>query len=576
MKTKTAHGLYNFNVYFLIFCTILFSIINSGLYYLNYQGIINVGTTQMSNSYYYFIATFLIIALIMSLYQLITKRRETLIILIALMGIVLIVVGTVITYLSDTISLILPAQFLTCVGFLLISFLIVQAAVATKIELISTVDRLYVLKRKELRDIMENIVISSIFIVLLAILLLQDASQFEIGRIVLSLFGFLLLTSASTYFRMKHNSYIQFDYIVDEYRSLVLFLRAAEQNSDNYLETIAGLNESIESYEKKIATKSTKYKELTNTNRQKEAIKQEIIELTNNIEQLNEVALLQKQLENENKDKIYKTRVWEKEFEEQFEVLTAEKNQEISQKTNINEMLAEKQQEVESIKDNLIRIKSGYEIETQNLDELRTLHQELTDKRLEYLAQVESGNLDENEKTKLIRKAVQVAKKFAKIDVNIVVKQTLIDTQQTEMMQLSQKLQNLEQQEIPDLIYVIENKEQHIEQLTNALLEVEVAFQEQLADDEKIKEFQLELTETAEKLAKIVELEEIYADKQAIIDYDYLTDIAEIEEYLNQTEQQVSQMIQEVELLNGQYQAKQNLIVDILERQKIIVNKIKK
>ena len=576
MKTKTAHGLYNFNVYFLIFCTILFSIINSGLYYLNYQGIINVGTTQMSNSYYYFIATFLIIALIMSLYQLITKRRETLIILIALMGIVLIVVGTVITYLSDTISLILPAQFLTCVGFLLISFLIVQAAVATKIELISTVDRLYVLKRKELRDIMENIVISSIFIVLLAILLLQDASQFEIGRIVLSLFGFLLLTSASTYFRMKHNSYIQFDYIVDEYRSLVLFLRAAEQNSDNYLETIAGLNESIESYEKKIATKSTKYKELTNTNRQKEAIKQEIIELTNNIEQLNEVALLQKQLENENKDKIYKTRVWEKEFEEQFEVLTAEKNQEISQKTNINEMLAEKQQEVESIKDNLIRIKSGYEIETQNLDELRTLHQELTDKRLEYLAQVESGNLDENEKTKLIRKAVQVAKKFAKIDVNIVVKQTLIDTQQTEMTQLSQKLQNLEQQEIPDLIYVIENKEQHIEQLTNALLEVEVAFQEQLADDEKIKEFQLELTETAEKLAKIVELEEIYADKQAIIDYDYLTDIAEIEEYLNQTEQQVSQMIQEVELLNGQYQAKQNLIVDILERQKIIVNKIKK
>ena len=576
MKTKTAHGLYNFNVYFLIFCTILFSIINSGLYYLNYQGIINVGTTQMSNSYYYFIATFLIIALIMSLYQLITKRRETLIILIALMGIVLIVVGTVITYLSDTISLILPAQFLTCVGFLLISFLIVQAAVATKIELISTVDRLYVLKRKELRDIMENIVISSIFIVLLAILLLQDASQFEIGRIVLSLFGFLLLTSASTYFRMKHNSYIQFDYIVDEYRSLVLFLRAAEQNSDNYLETIAGLNESIESYEKKIATKSTKYKELTNTNRQKEAIKQEIIELTNNIEQLNEVALLQKQLENENKDKIYKTRVWEKGFEGQFEVLTAEKNQEISQKTNINEMLAEKQQEVESIKDNLVKIKSEYEIETQNLDELRTLHQELTDKRLEYLSQVESGNLDENEKTKLIRKAVQVAKKFAKIDVNIVVKQTLIDTQQTEMTQLSQKLQNLEQQEIPDLIYVIENKEQHIEQLTNALLEVEVAFQEQLADDEKIKEFQLELTETAEKLAKIVELEEIHADKQAIIDYDYLTDIAEIEEYLNQTEQQVSQMIQEVELLNGQYQAKQNLIVDILERQKIIVNKIKK
>jgi hypothetical protein len=576
MKTKITHGLYNFNVYFLIFCTILFSIVNSGLYYLNYRGIINIGTTQISDSYYYLTAAFFIIALIMSLYQLITQHRETLIILIALMGIVLIVVGTVITYLSDTISLILPAQFITCVGFLLISFLLVQAAVATKIELISTVDRLYVLKRKELHDIMENIVISSIFIILLAVLLLQDASQFEVGRIILSLLGFLFLTGVSTYFRMKRNSYIQYDYVVDEYRSIVLFLRAAEQNSDNYLETIAELNNNIESYEQKMTTKSTKLEELVNINGQKEAIKQEIIELTNNIEQLNESALLQKQLENENKDKIYKAKVWEKEFAEQFEALTAEKNQEISQKTNIAEILAEKQQEVEILKDNLVIIENEYEIETRKLAEFRTLSQELADKRLEYLAQAESENLAENEKAKLIRKAVQVAKKFAKLDVDIVVKQTLVDTKQTEMTQLSQRLQNLEQQEVPDLLYVVKNKEQHIEQLANTSTEVETAFQERLTDDENVKEFQLELTEIVDKLAKIVELKEICVDKQAIIGYDYLTDIAEIEEYLHQTEQQVSQLIQEVELLNGQYQAKQNLIIDILERQKIIVDKIKK
>ena len=525
---------------YMMLLIIVFSLLTIIAYfYLNMNGWIN---TTITNGDFILSASFIVFGLLLYLAQngdAYEKKRTP---FYTLGFVILTIVGLLLhLFFSNTDSIYLVGKGLTILSVFSLLQIFLSWMIKTSVESY-VFETTPIITEQESRKVSRNIIAYIIVVIVIPVIMLQQASWTESIMLLISFGLFAMISGLVSYLFMKKKIVLEKQETVDEYRSLVLQTKILGIKNAANKEVSAALLEILQQKRDTLLSNEVRRQELVDLETSKVQLKEEIGELDRKLSAYDVEELNQRKMTTENQMKQTEEFIWAEGYKVEYDAQEKEW-------TSLQEKLHSIQLELKGKQDALAKNNQtliALEAEHTNLLGQQEYQKEqrvtLSDMIEKHQSELTHEELEDKERTSIQNKIEKLKGKEQRTDENIQQNEKEIGRVTKEQEISEQLIQTLEKVEIPDLTYVITSVQEKMEELVERLENAKRKYADELLANEALTELKQLKYSVEQQLAFVTGLNLERDEKQKIVDIDCLTEIQAIDKKVSDTLNEIAEM----------------------------------
>ena len=525
---------------YMMLLIIVFSLLTTIAYfYLNMNGWIN---TTITNGDFILSASFIVFGLLLYLAQngdAYEKKRTP---FYTLGFVILTIVGLLLhLFFSNTDSIYLVGKGLTILSVFSLLQIFLSWMIKTSVESY-VFETTPIITEQESRKVSRNIIAYIIVVIVIPVIMLQQASWTESIMLLISFGLFAMISGLVSYLFMKKKIVLEKQETVDEYRSLVLQTKILGIKNAANKEVSAALLEILQQKRDTLLSNEVRRQELVDLETSKVQLKEEIGELDRKLSAYDVEELNQRKMTTENQMKQTEEFIWAEGYKVEYDAQEKEW-------TSLQEKLHSIQLELKGKQDALAKNNQtliALEAEHTNLLGQQEYQKEqrvtLSDMIEKHQSELTHEELEDKERTSIQNKIEKLKGKEQRTDENIQQNEKEIGRVTKEQEISEQLIQTLEKVEIPDLTYVITSVQEKMEELVERLENAKRKYADELLANEALTELKQLKYSVEQQLAFVTGLNLERDEKQKIVDIDCLTEIQAIDKKVSDTLNEIAEM----------------------------------
>lgn len=525
---------------YMMLLIIVFSLLTTIAYfYLNMNGWIN---TTITNGDFILSASFIVFGLLLYLAQngdAYEKKRTP---FYTLGFVILTIVGLLLhLFFSNTDSIYLVGKGLTILSVFSLLQIFLSWMIKTSVESY-VFETTPIITEQESRKVSRNIIAYIIVVIVIPVIMLQQASWTESIMLLISFGLFAMISGLVSYLFMKKKIVLEKQETVDEYRSLVLQTKILGIKNAANKEVSAALLEILQQKRDTLLSNEVRRQELVDLETSKVQLKEEIGELDRKLSAYDVEELNQRKMTTENQMKQTEEFIWAEGYKVEYDAQEKEW-------TSLQEKLHSIQLELKGKQDALAKNNQtliALEAEHANLLGQQEYQKEqrvtLSDMIEKHQSELTHEELEDKERTSIQNKIEKLKGKEQRTDENIQQNEKEIGRVTKEQEISEQLIQTLEKVEIPDLTYVITSVQEKMEELVERLENAKRKYADELLANEALTELKQLKYSVEQQLAFVTGLNLERDEKQKIVDIDCLTEIQAIDKKVSDTLNEIAEM----------------------------------
>lgn len=399
-----------------------------------------------------------------------------------------------------------------------------------------------IITEQESRKVSRNIIAYIVAVVIMPVIMLQQASWVE-STMLLIIFGlFAIISGLVSYLFMKKKIIVEKQEIVDEYRSLVLQTKILGVKNAANKEVSAALLEILQQKRDTLASNEVHRKELVDLEMSKVQLKEEIGELDRKLSAYDVEELNQRKMTTENQMKQTEDFIWAEGYKVEYDAQEKEWTALQAKLHSIQLELQRKQDALAKSNQTLSALEAEHTELLRQQEYQKGQRVTLSDMIEKHQAELVHEELEDKERTAIQNKIEKLKGKEQKTDENIQQNEKEIGRVTNEQEISEQLIQTLEKVEIPDLTYVITSVQEKMEELVERLENAKRKYADELLANEALTELKQLKYSVEQQLVFVKELNLERDEKQKIVDIDCLTKIQAIDKKVSDTLNEIAEM----------------------------------